>query len=94
MRFLRLWSILDAVSYLILLCIAMPMKYMLDIPEGVRLVGSAHGFFFIMLIYSIITRFFMKVIDFKWAVIVAVASVIPVLPFFLDAKLKKLDQTK
>ena len=92
MRFLRLWSILDAVSYLILLCIAMPMKYMLDIPEGVELMGPIHGFLFIMLIYSIITRLYMKVINFKWAVIIGVASVIPALPFFLDPKLKKLTQ--
>ena len=34
-------------SYLILLFIAMPLKYIFDMPLAVRIVGSAHGLLFV-----------------------------------------------
>jgi integral membrane protein len=43
---LRLFSILDGISYLILLGIAMPLKYLADEPLAVRIVGMAHGVLF------------------------------------------------
>ncbi len=37
----------EAVSLLILLCIAMPLKYALGYPTAVRVVGAAHGVLFL-----------------------------------------------
>lgn len=44
---LRLVSILEGLSLLGLLGIAMPLKYLLHQPEAVRLVGLIHGALFI-----------------------------------------------
>ena len=40
-------AFLEGVSFLILLGIAMPLKYMWGMPEYVRAVGMAHGLLFV-----------------------------------------------
>ena len=40
-------SILEGISFLLLLFIAMPLKYLYDMPEMVQQVGMAHGVLFI-----------------------------------------------
>jgi integral membrane protein len=40
----------EGISYLVLLGIAMPLKYMAGIWEAVRIVGSLHGILFIIFI--------------------------------------------
>ncbi len=37
---------IEAVSFLVLLCIAMPLKYLADLPVAVLIVGSIHGALF------------------------------------------------
>jgi integral membrane protein len=37
----------EALSLLVLLCIAMPLKYLYDMPVAVRIVGAAHGVLFL-----------------------------------------------
>lgn len=41
---------LEGVSFLLLLLIAMPVKYLLGRPEAVRVVGMLHGVLFIALV--------------------------------------------
>jgi integral membrane protein len=43
----RLVSAVEGLSTLLLFGVAMPLKYLADIPEAVRIVGSAHGFLFL-----------------------------------------------
>jgi len=45
---LRLLAILEGISFLVLLGVAMPMKYLLDIPAAVKLVGWVHGILFML----------------------------------------------
>jgi integral membrane protein len=40
----------EGVSFLVLLFIAMPLKYMCDMPMAVRIAGSIHGILFIAFI--------------------------------------------
>ncbi len=47
LKSLTIIGYLEGTSFLLLLCIAMPLKYMLDIPEGVKYIGMAHGILFI-----------------------------------------------
>ncbi len=42
----RLISFVEGISYIILLFVAMPLKYGFDMPEVVRVVGMAHGVLF------------------------------------------------
>lgn len=85
---LRLASILDGISYLILLGIAMPLKYLADLPLAVRIVGSLHGVLFLALCACLLEVFVRKRLSFGWCVIVFVCALFPFAPFFLDLKLK------
>ncbi|MEC8825288.1 MAG: DUF3817 domain-containing protein [Verrucomicrobiota bacterium] len=85
---LRLASLLDGVSYIILLGIAMPLKYAADMPMVVRIVGSAHGFLWIALCLFLLLALVKKKLSFGWCVIVFVGALIPFLPFWLDHKLR------
>ena len=45
---MRLISLVEGVSFLLLLGVAMPLKYLAGIPEVVTVVGAAHGVLFIL----------------------------------------------
>ena len=85
---LRLASILDGVSYLILLGIAMPLKYLAGMPMAVRIVGMCHGLLFLTLCWCLLTVLLDRRLTFKWCVIVFLCALMPFAPFFLDRKLK------
>lgn len=44
---LRLAAFLEGVSLLVLVLVAMPLKYLWSLPIFVRVVGSVHGLFFV-----------------------------------------------
>ena len=44
----RLISFVEGISYLLLVFIAMPLKYMFDYPLAVKIVGMGHGVLFIL----------------------------------------------
>lgn len=52
-RFLKVghW---EGLSYLLLLFIAMPLKYLAGMPEAVKVMGSVHGFLFVAFLYFLI----------------------------------------
>jgi integral membrane protein len=75
-------------SILILLGIAMPLKYLADMPLAVRLVGSLHGFLFLTLCACLLEVLVRKRLSVGWCVIVSVCALFPFAPFFLDRKLK------
>jgi len=52
-RRLRLVGFIEGLSYLVLLLIAMPLKYWAGMPSAVRIVGSAHGALFILFFLSV-----------------------------------------
>jgi len=85
---LRLASVLDGISYLILLGIAMPLKYMAGEPLAVKIVGMAHGVLFIALCACLFEVLVRKKLSFRWCVIVFLCAIMPFAPFFLDRKLK------
>jgi len=45
---LRLVGLLEGISFLLLLFIAMPVKYMMDNPILVKYVGMGHGVLFVL----------------------------------------------
>lgn len=50
---LRFIGFVEGMSYLILLLVAMPLKYWGGMPLAVRIVGSAHGGLFILFFLSV-----------------------------------------
>jgi len=79
-------SLLEGLSLLALLFIAMPLKYIWGNPEYVRIVGMAHGLLFVAyILFAVMTKF-----ELNWKAktlfIVFAASVIPFGTFYVDKK--------
>ncbi|HST58697.1 MAG TPA: DUF3817 domain-containing protein, partial [Longimicrobium sp.] len=51
---LRVVGILEGASFLLLLGVAMPLKYLAGQPEMVRVVGSAHGLLFVLYVAAVL----------------------------------------
>ncbi|HRJ27067.1 MAG TPA: DUF3817 domain-containing protein [Fimbriimonadaceae bacterium] len=85
LRQLRAIGWCEGTSYLLLLGVAMPLKYLADWPLGVTWVGTAHGALWILYLLAIARCW----IQFKWkfrdAFWGGVASVLPFGPFVYDS---------
>ena len=44
----------EGVSYLLLLGIAMPLKYMWGMPQAVKITGTVHGVLFVLFVFALI----------------------------------------
>ena len=82
----RIVAFLEGVSYILLLFIATPIKYIVGNPEFVKLLGMPHGILFIL---YIILAFLIKG-DMKWSTkifsFVLLASIIPFGTFYIEKK--------
>ena len=57
-KLFRLTALLEGISYILLLFIAMPIKYLLDDPTYVKLLGMPHGILFVAYIaFSILGKY-------------------------------------
>ena len=92
MRILRATSLTEGVSYLLLLGVAMPLKYIWDWPLAVKYVGWAHGVLFVALGLLVLLAMFKARLPFKTACIVGIASLLPAGPFFADRLLRKHEE--
>ena len=86
--FLRLVTLLEAVSYLALLGVAMPLKYLWGLPLAVRIAGSIHGALFVVLCFALLRVLQQTDWPLRRAALVFFASLIPVVPFLMDARMK------
>lgn len=87
--FLRQIALIEAVSYLVLLVIAMPLKYAADMPMAVRVVGSVHGFLFVIFCVALAQTMWVARWPMGRGALVFVASLIPVATFVIDPKMKR-----
>lgn len=94
LAWVRLFSLLDGISFIVLTGVAMPLKYFADMPMAVRIAGSVHGFFFLALCAFLLQALLRKRLTFAWCCFVFLCAITPFAPFFLDHKLKKLGGTK
>lgn len=89
LKSLTIMGYLEGTSFLLLLFIAMPLKYMMGIPEAVKYIGMAHGVLFIAYILILLgaaTKIKMPI----WAMPAGVlGSFLPFGPFIFDHVLKK-----
>ena len=86
---LRLLAILEGISYILLLGVCMPLKYVWDIPEPTYPVGLAHGVLFVAYCIWVLIVGIQK----KWSFIIiflaGLASLLPLGTFVADAKIFK-----
>jgi integral membrane protein len=82
-------AIAEGLSFLVLLLIAMPLKYFAGLPLAVKLVGWAHGILFVAFIAlsfeakSILNK------NFFWLVKAFAASILPFGTFVLEIQMRK-----
>ena len=86
---LRIVGIAEGVSFLVLLFIAMPLKYLAGLPIAVQIVGSLHGFLFLLYVAAAVRA----AISRRWSIVkfalVFVAALFPFGTFLLDRKLRE-----
>ncbi|MDD4330078.1 MAG: DUF3817 domain-containing protein [Aliarcobacter sp.] len=73
----RIISIIEGLSYLILVFIAMPLKYMFNYPIAVKIVGMSHGVLFILFFVALV----MAMNRYKWKFLGFQLFVYSLLPF-------------
>ena len=73
----RIISIIEGLSYLILVFIAMPLKYMFDYPLAVKVVGMSHGVLFILFFLALV----MAMNRYKWKFLGFQLFVYSLIPF-------------
>ncbi len=86
---LRWIAFLEGVSFLLLLFIAMPLKYAAGMPEYVRFVGMAHGILFMAYLPMTFRAAVERDWPFKTTAWVLVASLVPFGTFLADARIFK-----
>ncbi len=86
---LRSVAWIEGWSYVLLLFVAMPLKYLAGLPLAVRIVGSAHGALFVWLCLLIASGILSRGRSMGWGVRLFVASLVPFGTFFLDRELRE-----
>jgi integral membrane protein len=89
----RFVGMAEGVSFLLLLGVAMPLKYLADMPLAVRIVGMAHGLLFLLYVALIVLAVRAGLFNGSRALTLAVASLLPFGPFLVDRRLRE-DQAK
>jgi integral membrane protein len=82
----KIISTLEAISFLVLLLIAMPLKYLFNHPEMVRIVGMSHGLLFVLYVIGAYYMYEKLNWTFKTLAITIFCSVIPFGPFYVEKK--------
>ena len=73
----RIISIIEGLSYLLLVFIAMPLKYMFDYPMAVKVVGMSHGVLFILFFVALV----LAMNKYKWKFLGFQLFVYSLIPF-------------
>ena len=87
----RFMGLLEGSSLLILLFLAMPLKYFFGMPEAVSVVGSIHGFLFVSYCVMIAYMTFIVRWPFVYSVIAVIVAFIPFGNIIFDRKLDKVE---
>jgi integral membrane protein len=85
---LRQFTLMEGTSFLVLLFVAMPLKYLAHMPMAVRILGMLHGILFV----SVVVQLLVAARAAKWsagrAALVFVSALIPFGPFLIDRRLR------
>ena len=83
----RFISIIEGISYCLLLFIGMPLKYGLQIREVNQILGMSHGILTIIFCLALYIIWFQKQLSTKWCIAFFIASLIPFGAFYIEKKL-------
>ena len=88
-RVFRMIALAEGISFLTLLFIAMPIKYVMGMPEVVRVVGTMHGVLFLLYVGLLAMLHVRQRWSFSFSLYALLASMIPFGTFMLDKQLRK-----
>lgn len=86
---MRVLGWVEAGSFLLLLLVAMPLKYLAGQPEAVRVVGAAHGALFVAFVALVAWQHLRRRLDRRATVLCLVGSVLPLGPLLYERDLKR-----
>jgi len=87
---LRNISLIEGVSYLLLLFIGMPLKYGLGIRSINMILGMGHGLVTMIFCLTLGAIWIRKTLSTQWCITLFIASLVPFGAFLADKKLKNL----
>lgn len=82
-------AFIEGISYLVLLAIAMPLKYFAGMPMAVTIIGGIHGFLFVAFCVLVLQVKNEAGNSFGWLMKAGLASIIPFGTFVMDRQWKK-----
>jgi integral membrane protein len=79
---------LEAISFILLLGVAMPLKYLMDMPAAVTWLGMAHGGLFTLYVVLVMMVRSSENWGLKLTAFALVAAIIPFGPFWFEKQLR------
>ena len=86
---LRRAAIAEAVTLLVLFCVAMPIKYVLGEPQVVSMIGPVHGLMFMIFLWFIVRSWSEGIINGIGALRLFVGALIPMGGFVNERWLRR-----
>jgi integral membrane protein len=86
---LRVVGIVEGASFLLLLGVAMPLKYMAGMPQMVSVVGMAHGILWVLYLAALMDVRRTRGWPLPRIGVALAASVLPFGPFLLEPRLRR-----
>jgi integral membrane protein len=89
LRQLRYVALAEGTSFLVLLFVAMPLKYLAGQPLAVRVVGSVHGALFLAFVLALIWVSITRNWPMRRSLLAFVSSIVPFGTFAFDRSLRR-----
>ncbi len=86
---LRVVGLAEGTSFLVLLLVAMPLKYFAGLPIAVRVVGMIHGLLFVLYAGALLVAAADRRWPFGRSLLLFAAAILPLGTFFVDGWLRR-----
>ena len=86
---LRIISIVEGVSFIVLLVVAMPMKYFWGMPDAVTVVGMVHGILFLLFCVALVNAVLVARWKLRPPLLIFLASLVPFAPLWVEHWLRR-----
>ena len=90
---LRIIALLEGTSFLFLLLVAMPLKYLYGMPTAVRIAGSVHGLLFLLFMAALLRAAIVHRWSPRRSAVAFGASLVPGGTYLFDRSLKQEMET-
>ena len=90
---LRRICYIEGISCLLLFFVAMPVKYLLQEPRLVSVVGMVHGLLWVGLVFAIFVEHSQKKLTMKESLMILTVSTFPLGMFWVDRHIEDIEKT-